>query len=144
MVEKKSNKNLIEEFYNTLVRTFIRQANTKAYVSKGLDVKLYEWARKSIETQIQKNPQNKEDYFKMYEVTDRFYKLVSIPEIKTAMINGEFKPQEFAIKYKEEILGNHKRKYDMSNMYREDLIGYTVDRFTGQKMRKLVYINRRT
>lgn len=141
-IEDKNSKKIytVEEFYDLLVRTFLRQARTKAYASGDMDRKLYMWAVKSIQEKIKKDPDNKEYYYKMFDIADKFYEFISLPEVRNAIISGKLDASEFDSMYKEQILGDEKRTYDMSSMFREDYLMKSDNSQTGELGRKLLFM----
>ena len=78
----------------------------------------------------------------MYEIADAFNKLATDPSVKDEMLRKRMQLPSFVSKYKETILGDKKRKYDMSDMFNCDFIMKVDKKNTGESGRKLVYIEK--
>ena len=76
----------------------------------------------TLENQEKIEPENKETYDKMRQVINSFHNLVTKPDIVDEIKETGIKEEDFVRKYKEEIFGEPKRKYDMNDLYRDDLI----------------------
>lgn len=76
----------------------------------------------TLENQEKIEPENKETYDKMRQVINSFHNLVTKPDIVDEIRETGIKEEDFVRKYKEEIFGEPKRKYDMNDLYRDDLI----------------------
>lgn len=80
-----------------------------------------------LENDKKKYPDQVEKYEKLEEIIKSFYKLLSDPAVIAEIRETKIKDQEFIDKYKEEILGDNKRQYDMSSLYESSLIGSSSD-----------------
>ena len=76
----------------------------------------------TLENQEKSEPSKGETYDKMREIISSFHKLVTRPDIKAEIRETGIKEDDFVRKYREEIFGEPKRKYDMKDLYRDSLI----------------------
>lgn len=133
-----------QEFFHLLTQLYLGQMKRETFYTDNNHINIYNEAVKLIQNKARENPENAENYAKLLEIADRFYDLVTDTTIREEIIEKDIKIPEFMHLYKERILGDKKRKYDMSDMFRQDYISATVDRITGQKNRNVVYIPQRS
>ena len=82
----------------------------------------YAWLLTTLDNQEKGSPEKKETYDKMRGIIHSFHELVTRPEIGAEIRETGIKEEDFMRKYKEEIFGEPKRKYDMKDLYRDSLI----------------------
>lgn len=82
----------------------------------------YAWLLTTLDNQEKGSPDKKETYDKMRGIIHSFHELVTRPEIGAEIRETGIKEEDFMRKYKEEIFGEPKRKYDMKDLYRDSLI----------------------
>ena len=123
----------IESLINQMLLVYVR--NIRA--GKKIDLNnTYEWIEKGINNDERKNPGQEKKYNRLHQIATSFYNLISNPDIIDEIKNTDIKDQEFVDKYKEQILGDKKRQYDMSSLYDSSSIASTHDR----KKRKEAFV----
>lgn len=114
-----NEKNEIESFVRFVVSTYFGK---KRNLSTGLLAQIYEQFDRLIELDSIKDKRYKE---KAREVLDRFYKIICKPDVFEKLKYSQITKKDFLDLYMEEISGFPKRKYEMRDLYREDMISRT-------------------
>lgn len=125
-------KNIKTTFMNMVIKDSIR------VLKKGPQAleELYNGYKLLIKNQIKNTPENREDSQQLIELLERAYKVFSDAEIADIILNDKITDRRFILKYGERILGDNKRKYDMSDKFEPSLI-YLQD--NEKQKRKIEY-----
>ena len=129
MKEYKFNK---MNFFQTLIEESI-----KAIKRGTLDLeRLYSGYERLILNQINISPETEAECNELIQILKRSYRMFKDPEVVDILIKNNITYKQFISKYGEKLLGDNKRKYDMSDRFEETLIGYQ------NKERKISYIQK--
>lgn len=138
-VEKKQQYTM-NEFFKFLTQLYLGQMKRESFYEDNSHVHIYNEVIKFIKNKIETNSDRIEEYNKMLEVADRFYELVTNKEIREEIIKKDIRTTEFMRLYRERILGDYKRKYDMSDMINEDCIATRLDGVTAKKKKLVEFV----
>lgn len=112
----------VASMYKTMLRYYIGQMKREDFYSDGSCEKLYKWLVSKVTKEIEEDPSKAEDYSKILEMFDRFYKVVTDEKVRNKVRSEIILDKEFTRLYGNRILGEFKRKYDMSHKYLEGSI----------------------
>lgn len=107
-----------KQFLENIIQNFFRKIQ---FGQPEIDT-LYSGYIGLIENQIKKDKKISSKTKEMKEILDRVYRLFSDEEFRRIAIENQLNYKQIYSLYSENILGDNKRKYDMSDMYREDYI----------------------
>lgn len=118
-------------FFDTLIQNSIRT------MKRGPEslYRLYEGYKKLIENQIRSTPENEEECRELLEILEKTYRMLSDPEVADIIIKNNVTHKQFISKYGEKILGDNKRKYDMSDRFNPSLIAYQDREIDARKVK---------
>lgn len=117
MKKEEFNRNI---FFDTLIQGSIK-ALKKGQVA--LD-RLYSGYQTLVENQIKSTPEREQECNELLQILERSYRMFSNPEVENIILKNNVSAKQFISKYGEKLLGNNKRKYDMSDRFNPDLIAY--------------------
>lgn len=118
-----SSDNEIKNYINLILSLFF--ADLKNKDNPDPDAKYYE-AKKFLELDIRKSPEKIELHDMMERILNSMHNLMKNQEVATEIANGTLSKSQFIKKFQEEILGDHKRKYQMNDLYDSNLIAPIV------------------
>lgn len=122
-------------FFKTLVEGSIRRIK-----KGGGDLEnFYNGNEMLIRNQIKSTPEREEECQELLEILDRTHRMFADPEVVEIIIHNNVTEQQFIAKYGERLLGDNKRKYDMSDKFNPHLIDYQDAR---KQKRKTLYVPR--
>lgn len=107
----------VKGMFDTMLRYYIGQMKRDDFYADGSCERLYQWMVGVITKEIEQDPSRAKDYTKILEMLDRFYKVVTDEKIRDKVKQEDIKSEGFVKLYGNRILGEFKRKYDMSHKY---------------------------
>lgn len=124
----KNNKLDRKWFFENMVQTFIRA------IPKGENAiqRQIEGYKKLLDNQIKQTPECEADCRACMEMLDRAVIIFSDIGVRQMIIENNVTARQFISKFGEKILGDNKRKYDMSDRFREDMISYRGENSTNK------------
>lgn len=75
-----------------------------------------------LENERKSNPDQDSTYDELETIVDKFFEYISRPDIHDRIVSGEISKNDLSELFFTEGLNMPKRKYDMTDLYREDLI----------------------
>ena len=119
----------VKGMFNTMLRYYVGQVKRDDFYNDGSYERLYQWMVIIITKEIEQDPSRAEDYSKILAMLDRFYKVVIDEKIRNKVKQENIKTEDFIKLYGNRILGEFKRKYDMSHKYLKDSIATTQGKY---------------
>lgn len=129
-----SSDNEINNYVNFFMNLFFTDLKNKA--KPDIDAK-YKEAMNFLQIDIKKSPDKTELHDKIKSVLIAIYNLMKKQEVATEITDGTITKSQFIKKYQEEILGDHKRKYQMNDLYDSQLISPIIE---GSNIKDETYI----
>lgn len=120
-----------KSFWNTLVQTSMRA------IRKGPEAleNVYRGYKSLIENQIKSTPQKEHECKELMQILEKTYAAFSDSEMVDIILKNSVTPKQFIIRYGERILGDNKRKYDMSDRLNPSLIAYQDEELMTRKVK---------
>ena len=129
-----SSNNEINNYVNFFISLFFADLKNKA--KPNLDAK-YQEAMKFLQIDIKNSPDKSELHDKIESILKTIYNLMKNQEVATEITDGAITKSQFIQKYREAILGDHKRKYKMNDLYDAHLIAPIIE---GSNIKDETYI----
>lgn len=106
------------EFMNRIVKDFMRM------ITKGASnlESTYMGYKMLVENQIKKDPTRKDECEELLNILEKAYRTFSDAEMVDIILKNNVTDKQFILRYGEKILGDNKRKYDMSDKFNPSLI----------------------
>ena len=115
------NREDINNLFNMMSNYYMGQFKRKEFYNNDSAKRIYELVIEHIKKQ-EKTSADYEKCQELREVADNFYNLIRNPKLREEVIRKDMKISEFMELYREEVLGDDKRKYDMSDLFNETFI----------------------
>lgn len=124
-----------KQFLDNVIQTFFRKMQTG---QQGID-RQYNGYVGLIENQIKKDGIISEKCQIMRDILDKSYRLFSDEEFRRIVTENNLTSKQLVAQYEEDILGDNKRKYNMSDMFNESYIAKFDNPKMGSFGRKVIY-----
>ena len=105
------NEDAEKKFFYAIVNIYMGRVKRKSFDKDDSAKKVYDYALKTA--QQEGGQYNR----RLTEILNQIDDLFRDPKVKNEILNNNMKISEFITKYSEQILGNNKRQYDMSNLF---------------------------
>lgn len=107
-----------QDFLSMLVRSFI-QASRK---EQGDLEQIYNGYRKLIDNQIYKRPEQEQECKQLLTILEKVYTMFNDSKFRQIIIDNNITYQQFTMEYGETLIGDNKRKYNMSDKFEPSMI----------------------
>lgn len=118
---QKANRT-VKGVFKIMLRYYIEQMKRETFYVDGSCQGIYRMVVEAITKDIEEDFSKASEYAKILEMADRFYKVVLNKDVRERVIEEDMKPEDFVKYFSDEILGEYKRRYDMSDKYQKGLI----------------------
>lgn len=135
------NKWSINGFFTMMANIYIGQMKRESFGRDDSATKIYQFAIKNIQQRQEIEGGSIEYYTRLYEIADNFYRLSTDPKVRGEVLKKNMKLPEFISEYRERILGDDKRQYDMSELFDSSYIMSTEIKDDGEAGKRLKYVS---
>ena len=130
----------LENFYKKIVQRFWPIINSSTNI-KAKSLQMYTYFEKLIEEEASKRLKPEQTYIDMHNALNKLYQLTLDENVIKKISSENMNLSDFMEKYKENVLGDEKRQYDMSKIFslQEDQI-MRAGNMQGERGRKIKFL----